>query len=182
MYHQFIIDKSGFIPPDGTDPDPLLDHSSREVIHFLDVNAGIHYYSNRFFAGLSVVQLFNSKVAFGELSFVTTEKLWQNSWLSRSIYSYGGISFELADGMVLQPSVLLKYSQRSSLSAQLMTSLILHDSFEAGICWRYKEAAGLIAGIRTGNLVFRYQGEIPLGSEGYLRFVTHQIMAGYLID
>lgn len=182
MYHQFIIDKSGFVPPDGTDPDPLLDNSNREVIHFLDVNAGIHYFSDRFFAGLSVVQLLNSSVWFGDLSYTSTENLWQNSWLSRSVYAYGGVSFELADEIALQPSALVKYSQQSGLGAQIMTSLILYENFEGGIYWRYNEATGLIAGIRAGNLVFRYQGEIPIGNGGYLRLVTHQIMAGYLID
>jgi len=182
MYHQFIIDKSGFIPPDGTDPDPLLDNSGKEVIHFLDVNAGVHYYSDRFFAGLSVVQLLNSSVFFGDLSFVSTEDLWQNPWLSRSLYAYGGVTVALGDEVFLEPSVLAKYSERSGLDAQLNTTVTILENFQAGAYWRYDEAVGMIAGIRTGNLVFRYQGEIPIGNGGYLRLVTHQIMVGYLLD
>ncbi len=47
--------------------------------------------------------------------------------------------------------------------------------------WKYLESAGFFAGVRIGELIFRYQFEAPLGTAVLTRFTTNQVMVGYLL-
>jgi len=182
VYHMLIIDKTSLSRPDPDIWDEVLDGDPTEIIHFLDVNAGIHYFSRRFFGGISVIQLLNSGVSFGGLSYLTGEDLWQNPWLSRSFYGYGGLAIELSDQLLLEPSALIKYSKRTGAGLQVHVSLTLYENFETGLFWRYNEALGLFAGFRSGSILFRYQFEAPAGKRMVSGFVANQVLVGYLID
>jgi len=181
VYHMLIIGKSGLVRPDGDKYDDVLDNDPTEVLHFLDVNAGIHYFSRRFFGGVSAIQLFDSGVSFGDLSYVTKEDLWQNPWLGRSFYAYGGFFLALSDQLRLEPSVLVRYSAKTGPGFQVHASLTVFEDYEAGIYWRYNEAMGFFASLRTGNLIFRYQFEAPAG-KNMIPNIANQVLAGYLID
>ena len=180
MYQQYVINKSGFIPPDGTDPDPLIDGDTKEVMHFIDVNAGVHYFSDKLFAGFSAVQLFNSTVSFGDLSFPTLGEFSENPYLARSFYLYGGIPAQLGKNVILEPSVLLKYNGQSGFGFLVNLRVIIHENFQAGILYHFRESAGFFAGVQMGDLIFRYQFEAPLGTAVLTRFTTNQVMVGYL--
>ncbi len=182
MYQQYIINKSGFIAPDGTVPDPLIDQDSKEVLHFLDVNAGVHYFSNSFFGGFSMVQLFNSSVSFGDLSFTTLGEAYENPYLARSFYLYGGTTPELGKNLFIEPSVIVKYNGWSGFGFQVNLRATFYENFQAGILYIYRQSAGFFAGIRIGELVFRYQFEAPLGSGMVTRYTTNQIQVGYLFN
>jgi type IX secretion system PorP/SprF family membrane protein len=181
MYQQFIINKSGFLAPDGSDPDPLIDASSKEVLHFIDVNAGVHYYSDKLFAGFSVVQLFNSSVSFGELSFPTIGEFSDNPYLARSYYLYGGVTPILNENLILEPSVVLKYNGQSGFGFQVNLRATFNKNFQFGLLYRFKESAGFFAGVHFGDLIFRYQFEAPFGTAVLARFTTNQIMVGFLL-
>jgi len=182
MYHQFIINKSKLVPPDGSNPDPVLDNTGNEVLHFLDANAGIHFMGEHLTAGLSVVQMFNSGVWFGDLSFDTTETPWENSWLNRAFYTYAGYSFGLGNNVLLEPSFLLKYSTPAGLKPQANLICTINTNYQMGVFWRYQESIGFLAGIKAGQVIFRYQFESPAGAKVPVRFVSNQILAGYLLD
>jgi type IX secretion system PorP/SprF family membrane protein len=182
MYQQFVINKSGFIPPDGNAPDPLIDRGGKEVMHFVDVAAGVNYYSDLFFAGLSAVQLLNSRVSFGEFSFPALGSFDDNPWLARTAYLYGGIAPLRKKELRLEPSVMVRYSERSGIGFQVNFKATIQENFQVGLMYRYSESAGFFAGINTGDLVFRYQFEAPFGSAVQTRYTTHQVLVGYLFQ
>lgn len=181
MYQQYIINKSGFIPPDGNYPDPLIDGAGKEILHFIDVNAGVHYFSDKLFAGFSVAQLFNSAVSFGDLSFPTVGNFYDNPYLARSFYLYGGITPALNRNVILEPSVFLKYNGQNGFGFQVNLRATINENFQVGLLYHYKESAGFFAGVRIGDLIFRYQFEAPLGTAVLTRFTTNQVLAGYLL-
>jgi type IX secretion system PorP/SprF family membrane protein len=181
MYHQFIVNKDGFVPPDGNSTDPLIDNSAREVLHFVDVNAGVHYYSDKLYAGFSVAQLFNSSVWFGDLTFNSADDFKENSWLQRSIYLYGGMTPRVGDDVVVEPGALVKYNASEGFRFQVSLKATLKENYHAGILFRYNESAGFFAGVRVGDLVIRYQFELPVGTDMQTRFTTNSILVGYLL-
>jgi type IX secretion system PorP/SprF family membrane protein len=181
MYFQYVINKSGFITPDGTMTDPLIDGDAREVLHFVDVNAGVNYYSSSFFAGFSTVQLFNSSVSFGDLSFPSVGEFSDNPWLARSFYLYGGVTPEISKNLVLEPSLVVKYNKQSGPGFQVNLKAIIYENFQAGMLYHFKESAGFFAGVRFNDLIFRYQFEFPIGTDMQVRFTTNSIMAGILL-
>lgn len=180
MYFQFIIDKSGFIPPDGDTPDPMLDADVKEILHVVDVNAGAHYYSDFVFAGFSVVQLFNSAASFGKMSFESKGDSFENPYMARSLYLYGGLTPVINDNLIIEPSVVLKLNGQSGFGFQTNLKVNFYENFQAGFLYRFRESGGFFAGVSFGDLVFRYQFELPMGASELSRFTTHQIMAGYL--
>lgn len=181
QYHQYVVNKAGFIHPDGSVPDPLIDGDRKEVIHFIDVNAGIHYVSDKFFAGFSAVQLLNSIVSFGDLSFTSSGALNENPYLSQSLYLYGGLTPIMNKAFSLEPSALLKYNGQSGFGFQINLMAAFNQNLQAGLLYRFKESAGFFAGVRIGDLVFRYQFEAPFGTAVLTRFTTNQVMVGYLL-
>jgi type IX secretion system PorP/SprF family membrane protein len=181
MYFQYVINKSGFITPDGTTPDPMIDGDAREVLHFIDVNAGVHYSSGLAFAGFSAVQLFNSSVSFGDLSFPSLGEFSDNPWLARSFFLYGGVTPEISKNIVLEPSLVVKYNGKTGPGFQLNLKAIINENFQVGLLYQYQESAGFFAGVRFNDLIFRYQFELPIGSDMQARFTTNSILAGILL-
>lgn len=180
MYQQYVINKSGFLPPDGHTPDPVIDGTVKEMVHFIDANAGVHYLSKKYFAGFSVVQLLNSSVSFGDLSFSSLGEFSDNPYLARSLYLYGGRIFAIGKKLLLEPSVLGKYSEQDGFRFHVNMKATINETFEAGLLYRFRESAGFFAGIRVGDLFFRYQFEAPVGTDVSSKFTNNQVLAGYL--
>jgi len=181
MYQQYIIDKSRFILPDGDRWDPVIHGDAKETLHFLDANIGIHYYSDRLYAGFSVIQLFNSTAMFGSLSYQSLEDPFNNPYLARTFYGYTGVVIPLGTSIELEPSVLASYNSVSRLSTQIITKVRVMHHFDAGAIWQYGKSLGFYAGTSIGDLVVRYLYEAPLGTRLNNGFSTHQILAGYNI-
>jgi hypothetical protein len=146
----------------------------------VDVNAGVHYYSDLVFGGFSVVQLLNSAVSFGELSFPTVGNFYDNPYLARSIYLYGGVTPSINKNFIIEPSALVKYNGHSGLGFQISLKATINQNFQAGLLYRYRESAGFFAGINVGDIIFRYQFEAPFGTDVQTRFTTNQVLIGCL--
>jgi type IX secretion system PorP/SprF family membrane protein len=181
MYHQFSIDKSDFNPPTGNRPDPLIDGGLKETLHVFDINAGVHFDSEFFFAGFSVIQLFNSVASFGQLSYTSIDDSFNNPYLARSFYLYTGITPAFGKNFSIGPSVVLKYNGISGFGFQLNVKAVISKNFQVGLSYRYSESAGFFAGVQAGDLLFRYQFELPVGTKGLMQVTTHQVMVGYLL-
>lgn len=181
MYLQYVIDKSEFIPPDGSGSDPLIDGKNKEIVHFFDFNAGVHYFSKNLFAGFSTIQLTNSAVSFGDLSFATMGKATDNPYLARSFYVYGGFTLLPESKIRMEPSLLVKYNGQSGFGFHVNLVTTILDNIQAGLLYRYRESAGLFAGISINDLIIRYQFEAPVGTDMQTRFTTSQILVGYLL-
>ncbi len=181
LYQQFAVNTGDFIRPDGDKPDNLLDPAAHEVTHFFDCAAGIHYFSSSWFAGISGVELFNSKVRFGDLKLNPAGDASQNYFLARTFYAYGGLSPMIGKNFIIKPSIILKYSQPTGVGFQANLLVSYNDYVEAGLLYRYKEAFGFFLGIKAMNIIIRYQFESPTGSAAGNRFLTNQILVGYLM-
>ena len=180
IFFQYRLNKSNFTMPDSNIPDPLLEDPT-EVFSFLDANAGLHYYQDNFYLGLSVIQLLNSSVKFGDYSFPKTEDPSENPDLARTLYLYSGMTFELSRDMILEPSVYLKFNARTGIRFDVNTQIVLQERFFAGVSYRFLESAGLLAGVRLDNMQVRYLFEIPLSSQIPNRFSNHSIGIGFNI-
>jgi len=179
VFFQYSLNKSGFTLPDANAIDPLISNDPSESILFLDANAGAHYYDEQNYAGFSVIQLLNSTVQFGQLSFDSLDDMSLNPDLSRSIYAYYGRIMKLSRDLKLEPSGWLRFNQQSGLGFDTNVIFHLQDTFEAGLSYRLQESLGLLVGIHLDNLRIRYQFEAPLTSQVPNRFTSHQIMINF---
>jgi hypothetical protein len=152
------------------------------MLHFLDANIGFHYTLNNFFAGISAIQLFNSRVYFGDFSFESQDQPFNNPYLARTIYGYAGYILEAGENLVFEPSVLVKHNGKRGMGGQVNLVAYFAGSYQAGISWRYRESASFFIGIQFNNLAFKYLFESPFGSQITGQLTTHQVLLGYTMD
>jgi len=175
-FYQFRLNKSGFTLPDGSDYDPLINDAINESILLLDANVGMHYYDDLNYAGFSIIQLLKSTVQFGNFSFISEDRMNMNPDLARTIYGYYGRNLILSKDLIIEPSVYLKFNDRSGAGFHVNTVVHMLESFSAGLTYRYNESMGLLAGVKLDNMEVRYMFEAPISSQMPLNFTSHQIM------
>jgi type IX secretion system PorP/SprF family membrane protein len=155
--------------------DPYLADPVRSF--FLDFNAGVHYFSKTEYAGLSLVQLANSAIKFGNYGFPENEDPSLNPGLARSVYAYGGKYFMLDRSLRLQlePMAMVKLNAREGFRFDAGAFVHLRDQFQAGIIYSHQRGMMLSAGVILDNLSFRYIFEAPFFADIPNRYTTHQI-------
>jgi len=174
LFFQYRINKIGLVAPDPAIPDPLLQDPS-ESLWFLDANVGFHYYTDRFYAGASVLQLLNGSVKFGDYSFNKLDDGILSPDLASTIYVYTGYAWEMTRDLVLEPSLYLRYNARSGTGIHVNALFRIRDQFEAGLGYRLGEGALLLAGATLDNLTLTYQFELPIGNNIPNRFTNHSV-------
>ncbi len=177
-FFQYRLNKSGLIFPDPNTPDPVMNDST-EAVYFIDFNAGMHYYSEKAYAGFSVIQMLNSTLKFGDFGFPREEDPSLNPDLSRSLYGYGGYFFEISRDLTIEPMLLLKYNIRNGFRVDANATFHFQEVFHAGLGYRLKEGFTAYTGVRLDNLSFRYLFGIPITSQVPGRFTSHMIQVGF---
>lgn len=121
------------------------------------VGAGLYYYTDKFYLGLSVPNLLETK-HFDE-STVFTDSY---STAKERINYYGtvGYVFQLNDNLKLKPAVLMKLVQGSPLQADLSANLLIYEKLTLGAAYRWSAALSAMVGFQ----------------------VTDQIMLGFAYD
>lgn len=179
MAFQYSINKTGLTLPDADVVDEAISNDPFESLIFLDASAGMHYYDESMYAGLSVIQLLNSSVVFGDLSYNSEDNMSQNPDLARSVYAYWGSFFDVTRDIQLEPSVWLRYNEQKGTGFDVNAIFHIREMFQAGLSFRYKQGAGLIAGVTLDNLKIRYLFEAPFTADIPARYTTHQIMVNF---
>jgi type IX secretion system PorP/SprF family membrane protein len=159
-----------------TDPnDPYLENPVKS--YFVDFNAGVHYFNKTGYAGLSLVQLFNSSVHFGNYGFPGAEDPSGNPDLARSVYAYGGYFFTLNReiNLKLEPMGVVKLNAVNGFNFDLVTTVHLRDMFLAGASYSLKRGLSIFTGVKLDNISFRYLIEIPVSADVPNRFTSHNI-------
>lgn len=179
VFIQYSLNKTGFILPDGTNTDPLIANDPNESLIFLDANAGMHYYDKNGYAGLSVIQLLNSGVQFGNLSYDSEDQMSDNPDLAGTVYAYYGTYLNFSRDFMLEPSLWLKYNMQSGPRFDVNAIFHVRDILQAGLSYRFQESLGAIIGVRLDNLQIRYMFEAPFSSKIPNRYTSHQIMINF---
>ena len=91
---------------------------------------GTYYYSNKFFAGLSINHL--TKHEFNFSSFPTDASIY----LKRHYMFNTGAVFQLSPNIALKPSVLLRYSEGAPLSVDVNASMLFKEFWWIGASLR----------------------------------------------
>lgn len=141
-----------------------------------NVSMGVYYYSDSYFLGLSLPML---------LSYETDPI--SGRYRSRNLtdrYNYfltGGYLFDVAEGIGLLPSILLKYCYRHTVQADINAQAILHDIVYIGLGYRNK--SNLVGNFQCQlNYQFRlgYSYSFDLGPVGRYASGSHEIMLNYV--
>lgn len=153
--------------------DPIIHHGIEKEVK-PDVSTGVYLYSDRFFVGLSGVQLLAS-----------------NSLLSphrgeRGYFAYGGYNHPVTRTLGLQPGLTLKYLSEQ-VQSDINARVFFRESYWAMLSYRHiwngipgqANSLLLYAGLYWNNFSFAYGYDLGLTSMQKYGYGSHEFKIGY---
>lgn len=159
--------------PDGNPQDPLLSGDIRYTMP--NVGAGFYYYSDRFFAGLSVPSILTYVSNETDQSAVSPEfGMFKTYFLTGTLINVSG-------GFRIKPSVLVRYSFAEPLEMDLNANFIFADILWIGGSYRVAEkaAVALLDLQVTPQLKLGYSFDYQLGHLNNYTSGTHEVSLRY---
>ena len=95
-----------------------------------DIRLGVYYYNPRWYAGVSVQDLFANGSSNDEFRF--NENMLESLYRNISLYFIGGMLFELEEGLHLRPSLLVKDDFKGPTALDANAMLIFNNKFWIG--------------------------------------------------
>lgn len=193
---QYATDMTLLNPLD--EDDPLL---TRDTIiwktYVPDVRLGVYYYNTKFFAGLSVMDLFSGSLA-SSLFKQRTEGVC-NALMRKHLYLVTGGLFDLSENTKLRPSFLIKEDFKGPTSLDIGALLVFENRFWVGASYstavrlwnksyskgqslEYKNAlSGIVELQVTERLRLGYSYDYALNNLNGEQGGTHELTLGLLI-
>lgn len=140
-----------------------------------NLGAGIYYYGERHFIGLSIPRMFELKYNGAETEITTLNK--------RHYFLTAGFVIPLNSVVMFKPSTLIKYTAHAPLTVDLNASFLFYEKFWVGGMYRFNESVGL-------NLIYKIKNIVQIGY-GYDFTInkltrynsgTHEILLTYDIN
>ena len=149
-----------------------------------DANAGLYLYKTRFYCGLSVNHLIQSKFALSNSASTDMAKFYRQSYFTT------GVVLPLSKQVDLRPSILLKYVQAAPLLGEIDATFIFHKKLYLGVGYRTDKRVniggmdnmviGIIQLEILNSLRIGYAYDYYLSQTGsYNSGGTHEIMLGW---
>lgn len=111
-----------------------------------NVGAGIYLYSDKFYAGLSVPNFFETKRYKDNSISITQERL--------HYYFITGYVFEANPNLKIKPSVLAKAVEGAPLQLDGSLNFLLYEKLTLGAAYRWNAAWSAMAGFQISNSIF----------------------------
>lgn len=150
------------------DPDPL-----NIPIHQASPNfgAGVYYYTNKFYVGLSVPNFLETKHLEKEGGIISTASEKMHYFLT------SGYVFDIADNLKLKPSTMIKATEGAPLSVDLSLNLLVDERVELGLSHRIDDSISGMIGFQV-NEDFRigYAYDYTTTRFGNFNSGSHEIM------
>jgi type IX secretion system PorP/SprF family membrane protein len=110
-----------------------------------DGNAGLYLYHDKFFIGISGMQIFSNKVQF-------KKGFDAKAVLTPNIYVNAGYNIKAGKTFVIQPSVLVKFNQPTPYQPEYALKGIYKDVFWLGVMYRTDDAICPMVGFTIKDL------------------------------
>ena len=150
------------------DPDPL-----NIPIHQTSPNfgAGIYYYTNNFYLGLSAPNMLKTRHLEKEGGIVSSASEKMHNFFT------SGYVFDIADNLRLKPSIMVKSTSGAPLSVDLSTNLLIDERIEIGLSHRLDDSITGLIGFNV-NQDFRigYAYDHTTSSFGDFNSGSHEIL------
>ncbi len=174
LLYQLKLDKSDL---DMKNPeDAVLYRSTTDRLMVPDAAFGVYYYGDKYFAGLSAVQLFGRRVDMKNGLEMRQE---------RHYYLMGGYTFDLGNEMSLEPSLLIRFNELLLYQGDLNLKFKFRNIAFAGVSYRanhndfvYSPGDAVVGmlGIDTGSLLIGYSYDYLLSDISNYSNGSHELI------
>lgn len=150
------------------DPDPL-----NTPIHLTTPNfgAGLYYYTDQFYVGLSVPSFLETRHLENDAGFVSTASEKMHYFFT------GGYVFDLGDNVQLKPSTMVKAAFGAPISVDLSANVLFNEQIEVGVSYRFDDSISGIVGLQaTENVRIGYAYDHTTSNLGAYNSGSHEIL------
>lgn len=167
---QFSVDGSKITLHDQND---LYISNGMQSVLVPDFGFGALLRHEKFFVGVSVPQLYQSKLKFFDYTTSTLSKLATHYFVT------GGYKYSVNDNIRLEPSAMIKFVSPAPVKIDVGLRAIYKDMAWAGIAYRTNDAIVALVGYTYQNyLTFAYSYDITTTDLRNYSTGTHEIMFG----
>jgi type IX secretion system PorP/SprF family membrane protein len=110
-----------------------------------NVGAGVYLHSNKFYLGLSVPNILQTKRFSKENKDISIFVERMNGYL------IGGYVFDIGSNLKFKPAFLAKAVQGAPLQLDLTGNFLINEKFILGAAWRWDAAVSLLAGFQVNK-------------------------------
>ncbi len=168
---QFRFDASDLVVRD-VDDQVLL--QNLETTFNFDATFGLMVYGDNYFFGFSIPQLIQTRLNIEGVN----EDLNQNV---RHYNFMGSYLYSLNDEFSIQPSALVRFTERTPVQFDVLMKGIYMDMFWVGLGYRHLDAFVLSLGFEYENYAIGYSYDITTSNAAQLSPHTHEVTLSYRI-
>ena len=168
---QYKLDKAMAQNTDNLRNDYYINNNSFNKFVF-DGNFGAQFTTPLMYAGLSISDLFNSALNLGSSSNASNR-------LDRNYNIMGGYKFEVNRFVLIEPSTLLKVTERGVFQMDLTARAYYREDYWGGLSYRTGAGAGsiiILAGVRVNKYYFGYAFDYTLSDISTNTLGSHEFM------
>lgn len=140
-----------------------------------DAVFGAYYYSDKYYAGLSVFNLIETDRDL----FSITE--FNKNRVKRTYYLTGGYRFDLNKVFSIEPSVLVQTMESAPFQFDFNSRFIYQGQYWLGFSYRYEDAVVGLIGLHMGQISFGYSYDFTLSDLKNYSTGSHEIFLSYFI-
>ena len=160
-----------------TNPNDLafINNNTNKVLP--NIGAGAFYYTDKFYAGVSIPNLletFQFEKNGGQVTKATERK---------HFFLTSGYVFDINEDVKLKPSTMIKAATGAPLSIDFSGNVLLYDKLEFGLSYRLTESVSALVNVRTSrSLRIGYSYDHTLTNLGTFNSGTHEIFLLFNFD
>lgn len=142
-----------------------------------NVGAGAYYFTDKYYVGLSVPNLINSKHI--------EEKEGITAYGSEEIHTFltAGYVFQINDMFKLKPAFMSKFVVGSPISVDVTANVLYDNKFELGAAYRWDDAFSVLMNIKVlPSLRVGYAYDYTTTNLGQFNSGTHEILLLFDLD
>lgn len=174
--HRFLSDKAqvlSSLTATGVNDAVYNSQVNTGAQYIMDVDAGLYFYGNGFYAGVAAMNLTRDLVKFGNL----------NMNFAPVMHFYGSLGYRFVANSRLDitPGLLVKYVRNAPISAEANVLFDYNDVFWFGGTYRHLDAVGLLVGT-TLNEKFRIGYSFDLSISRLISYNSggHELVLSYV--
>ncbi|MDR1172189.1 MAG: type IX secretion system membrane protein PorP/SprF [Bacteroidales bacterium] len=156
---------------DFNDPEPLLKEGFGNLAYVPDASLGVFYKEKEYYVGLTVSNLFQRSIHFGEFDY--------NYVMYRHYFLLGGTRFNTGPESYIAPAFLLKATSNRMYQGEFSARFSYRDDIWLAATYRTPQIAALMFGVRYQNFLIGYTYEYNFNTIRTYSFGAHELCLIY---
>lgn len=139
---------------------------------FPNVGAGLYWYSNKTYIGLSVPYMLERKHYNNDVQYTASERM--------NLHAMAGYVFDLSSTLKFKPSTLVKVVRGAPLQVDLSANFLLYDKLTLGAAYRWSAAmSGMVGFQLSDSWLIGYAYDKDTTRLGNFNSGSHEIFLRY---